>query len=722
MSQHRDGASEHDPLDFLAGGGEMGERIRASDWANNPLGPVAGWPQSLRTAVSICLSSRFPTALWIGAELRLLYNDAWRPILGRSRHPHALSSPGRDAWPEAWPILGPVLGGVLANGQVALSDDQLLMLERSGHLEEAYFTSSFSPIRAETGEVAGVFAAAHETTPRVIGERRLRTLRELAAAAPVATTASEACRRAVAALAADPADVPFALLYLVDEDGRRAHLCESTPLPSGQPLTPPQVDLTAQSGDAVWPLATVTRSGHPLVLPLDASFGPPPSGPWPLPPRQAVALPLKSSGRDRVAGVLVLGVNPCRALDDEHRGFHDLVAAHVAAALANAVASEEERRRAAALAALAEADRRKDEFLATLAHELRNPLAPLRNGLEVMRLARADAGARDEALAMMERQLGQMVRIIDDLLDVSRISRGKLALRRERVDLAKVLRQAVETSRPLIEAGRHELTVRLPADPVFVDADATRLAQVFANLLNNAAKYTEPGGRILLSLEHQGAEAMVAVRDTGVGIPAAMLPRVFEMFVQVEHSLERAQGGLGIGLALVRGLVGMHGGAVEANSEGHGQGSEFVVRLPVAPPPVGRGAAPAGDGAARAAHRVLVVDDNDDSAASLAMLLEAMGNEARTARDGLEALEVGAAFRPDVVLLDIGLPRLNGYEAARRIRLEPWGKGILLVAQTGWSQEEDRRQSREAGFDFHLVKPIDPAVLESVLAAGRSGV
>jgi PAS domain S-box-containing protein len=371
--------------------------------------------------------------------------------------------------------------------------------------------------------------------------------------------------------------------------------------------------------------------------------------------------------------------------------------------------------------ALKEADRRKDEFLATLAHELRNPLAPIRTALEILRLRQGDAAAFEHVRGMMERQVGHMVRLVDDLLDLSRISRGKIALRRERLDLAEVVRVAVETSRPLLEAARHELAVALPPEPVGVEGDLTRLAQVLANLLNNAAKYTPEAGRIDLRVAREGGQAVVRVRDSGVGIPADMLPRVFEMFTQVEHGGGRAQGGLGIGLTLVRGLVEMHGGAVEAHSDGPGKGSEFVVRLPLAPKaPRGAGAAERpGNGppaAAAPSRRILVVDDNVDSAESLGMLLKLMGNEVALAYDGPSALQTAAALVPDLVLLDLGMPGMDGFEVARRLRALPQLRAAVLVAQTGWAQEEDRRQSREAGFHFHLVKPVDPQELARLVA------
>jgi PAS domain S-box-containing protein len=368
-------------------------------------------------------------------------------------------------------------------------------------------------------------------------------------------------------------------------------------------------------------------------------------------------------------------------------------------------------------AALSAADRRKDEFLATLAHELRNPLAPIRTGLQVMRLAGADAGAIERARSMMGRQLEHLVRLIDDLMDVSRISRGKIELRRALVPLAEAVGTAVEASRPLIDDMGHELTVTVPGHPVVIDADPTRLAQVFANLLNNAAKYSERGGHIWLTAERQGSDVVVSVRDTGIGIAADKLAGIFDLFSQVDRSLERARGGLGIGLHLVKRLVELHGGGIEARSGGPGRGSEFVVRLPVV---VEASVPPPADGGARAAPksslRVLVVDDNQDGADSLAMMLKLMGHDTRTAYDGKRGVELAGEYRPDVALFDIGLPKLNGYEACRLIRQQPWGRNSVLIAVKGWGADGDRQLSRDAGFDHHLVKPVDPNTLMQLMA------
>ncbi len=367
--------------------------------------------------------------------------------------------------------------------------------------------------------------------------------------------------------------------------------------------------------------------------------------------------------------------------------------------------------------AMREAGHRKDQFLATLAHELRNPLAPLRNAVEVLRWAQGNAELMEQARCIMERQVRHMVRLIDDLLDISRITKGKLQLRKERVDLATVIHAAQETSLPLVKAGKHHLSVTLPDEPIYLDADPVRLAQVVSNLLNNAAKYTENGGRIQLSVERRDQEAVIVVRDSGIGIAAEHLPRIFEMFSQLVPSLERSQGGLGVGLSLVKGLVELHGGRVEARSEGVGKGSEFLIRLPLAAKAATRGMKPSNgekqpEGTRR---RILVVDDNRDSADSMATMLQLMGHDTQMAHDGLQAVQAAGEFRPDVVLLDIGLPVINGYEAARRIREQQWGKNMFVVALTGWGQEEDKRRALEAGFDLHLTKPIGSGDLEELL-------
>jgi PAS domain S-box-containing protein len=366
--------------------------------------------------------------------------------------------------------------------------------------------------------------------------------------------------------------------------------------------------------------------------------------------------------------------------------------------------------------ALKDADRRKDEFLATLAHELRNPLAPIRNAVEILQMPDQPPEVLDAARDVIGRQVTQMVHLVDDLLDVSRISRNQLRIRRQTVDLRSVLQNAMETSRPVLDASHHRLTTRLPAEPVYVNADVTRLSQVVANLLNNAAKYSAAGSEVRLLVEPAPGEVRVAVRDEGIGIERQHLEHIFEMFSQVAPALQRSQGGLGIGLSLVRRLVELHGGRVAAHSDGPGCGSEFVVTLPtVSAPPVAVPPAVRAVDAPAQRTRILVVDDNHDAAESLAQLLRLRGHEVHLAYSGPEAVASCETHRPELVLLDIGLPELNGYDAARRIRELPGGRNVRLIALTGWGQEEDRQRSREAGFDQHLVKPVDLAVLERLL-------
>ncbi len=373
---------------------------------------------------------------------------------------------------------------------------------------------------------------------------------------------------------------------------------------------------------------------------------------------------------------------------------------------------------------LSETDRRKNEFLATLAHELRNPLAPMSNMLEVIKHANNDGEVVKRAHDTIERQLGQMIRLVDDLLDLNRITHDRLELRRNEVELSSVIEQAVEVVRPLLDSADQELIVDLPREPIYLNADRARLAQVFGNLLNNSSKYTKQNGSISLSAQRAGDELAVSVKDNGAGIPPDKLDSIFDMFMQIDGAAERSQGGLGIGLTLVKRLAEMHGGSIEAKSGGEGQGSEFIVRLPVIDR-LSVALQPGSDGRQQSTsqRRIVIVDDNRDSADSLAMLLEMTGNETFMAHDGIEAIDMIEKHRPEVVLLDIGLPGMDGHEVCRRVRRQPWGRDILMIALTGWGQEDDRRKSEEAGFDSHLVKPVDYDKLLKLLStpADRAG-
>lgn len=1118
--------TEADAGAWLESGGEMGRLIAGFDWTPTPLGPIDQWPHSLRTIVQVMLDSRYAMWLGWGPELTFFYNDAYARMTLGPKHPWALGRPAREVWSEIWSDIGPRAESVIRTGQATWDEGLLLFLERRGFPEETYHTFSYSPVREDSGGIGGMLCVVTEDTERTIAERRLRTLRDLAArTSDEVRSADAACQTAARILGENPRDIAFALLYLLDADaGRRLSLSGAVGAPAGSAFSPLEVALDDDA--PVWPFAPVAGSGTGLrVEDLSERFGNLPADAWPKGTDHALVLPLARSGQSALAGFLVAGLVPTRPFDDSYRDFLDLVAAHIATAIGNARAVEDERRKVEALAelnlaktaffsnvshefrtpltlmlgplgdviadaqlpptirdrlevvqrnslrllklvntlldfsrieagrveasyepvdlsaltaeltsvfrsaiehaglklivdcpplrepayvdremwekivfnllsnafkftfdgevavslqcdddharlsvrdtgtgipsdqrrhvferfhrvrdargrsvegsgiglalvrelaklhggdidvesevgrgstfrvsiplgsshlpaervaaarattsvgrrreayveeavrwlpagssvrsrsstarapvaddsprilladdnadmreyvgrllgeryrveavadglsaldaararvpdlvvsdvmmpgldgfgligamradprlqtvpvmllsarageearvegmqagaddylvkpfaatellarvearleiarirrraedALREADRRKDEFLATLAHELRNPLAPLRSGLQVMQLAADRPEVVERARTMMERQLSHTVRLIDDLMDLSRISRGRIELRREHVSLNAIVQQAIETCLPAIREADHQLVVDVPDEAILVDADVTRLTQVFANLLNNAVKFTDRGGRIELTIERRDDRAVVRVKDDGIGIPSELLSSVFEMFTQADPSPQRARGGLGIGLSLVRTLVQLHGGSVEARSDGYGAGSEFIVRLPGAESSaVERPAAVAGTDPVGRRRRVLVVDDNRDVADSLAMMLTVMGNEVQSVYSAREALQVGSVFQPEAIVLDIGMPVVNGYDAARQIREQPWGESTFLIALTGWGQDKDRERSQQAGFDEHLVKPVEPARLKQVL-------
>ncbi len=436
---------------------------------------------------------------------------------------------------------------------------------------------------------------------------------------------------------------------------------------------------------------------------------------------QSLNRALERANADLAEANAALEAEKTRELEELNR---DLKRANTGLEAANSALQAEIAERARIERQLKVADRHKDEFLAMLAHELRNPLAPIRNAVEIMRRKVTADPQLTWAREVIERQTGSLMRLVDDLLDVSRITRGKINLSRESLELGTIVARAVETAQPLFEEKRQQLEVEVPASPVRVQGDLTRLTQVLGNILANAAKYTGAGGRIELSARSAGRSAEIRVRDSGIGIPADQMPKIFDLFTQVQRGNEQAPGGLGIGLALVRRLVELHGGTVAAHSEGPGLGSEFIVRLPcedsarapaerAEPPPSPRKSAA---GHTHPSRRVLVVDDNRDALESLAALMELAGHAVRAASDGEIALALAASFRPQVVLLDLGLPKLDGYEVARRIRAESWGKTMMLVALTGWGQAEDRRRTHDSGFDSHLVKPLDLEALSELLA------
>jgi len=552
---------------------------------------------------------------------------------------------------------------------------------------------TLSPIRNAQGVVVGASKVARDITVRKQGEdilkKQSQRLRLLLEAASILLTSDDLdiMLRALFAQISDHLLIE-GYAHWVIEDGRPPRLESSAGLPAAA-------------------LAAIDPVGPDERMRELKRFGLP----------TAVRMPLVSEGRLR--GVLAFASTRTDRFDPDEEEFLRTICHYVTAA----------GERVRLIHRLRETDRRKDEFLATLAHELRNPLAPVRSSLEVMRLAGDDKVLLERAREMMERQMGQMVRLIDDLLDVSRITRGRLELKQERMSLDSAIRTAIETARPLIDGSKHTLVVEGLDSGIELMADPVRLAQVLSNLLNNAAKYTEPAGRIRLVVQREDSRVAITVEDTGVGIAPEALASVFDLFSQVDRTLERSQGGLGIGLTLVKRLVEMHGGTVEARSEGAGRGAAFTVRLPIFEPATPRSEPQAAQKSARAAtgRRILVADDNMDAAESMALVLRMMGNEVHAVHDGDAAVDEAGKFRPEVVLLDIGMPRLNGYDAARIIRSHAWGRGMLLVALTGWGQDDDRKRASEAGFDLHFTKPLEPADLVQIVAmdprlAGKSAL
>jgi PAS domain S-box-containing protein len=557
---------------------------------------------------------------------------------------------------------------------------------------------SVSPIADANGNIIGASKIARDITARKRSEERLHLLWEVAAIM-LSTDNPGAMVQELFAKVSQHLSVDTCFNYIVNAAGDALQLMAYAGIPDATARSIEWLEFGEDICGSVAlhrrPIVTthIQQSDDPKIQ-LLKSFG-----------IQAYTCnPLLVE--NRLMGTLSFGSRTKNQFDAEEVTFFETLCQYVTTSYERLQLVEQ----------LREADRRKDEFLATLAHELRNPLAPVRNSLQLLRLANGDSKLIDQSCNILDRQVAQLIRLVDDLLDVARITRGRLDLRRETADLAAVIRNAVEISNPFIEQMGHKLTVTLPKKAVHLNVDAVRISQVYSNLLNNAAKYTESGGHIWLTAECQGSDAVVTVRDTGIGIPSHNLPHIFDEFMQLERSQERSQDGLGIGLTLVKRLTEMHGGSVEARSAGPDKGSEFTVRLPIA---AISGAADQVDTEKATTfnrRRILIVDDNRDGADSLARILKLLGNRVQTAYNGIEAIQAAEGFLPDVVLLDIGLPKIDGHKVCRYIREQPWGQNMTLIAVTGWGQDEDKRRSLEVGFNFHLVKPIDPSELDKLLA------
>jgi signal transduction histidine kinase len=711
----------------LAGGGELGRLIAAQDWSATPLGPIEGWKQSLRSAVGICLSSRFPIVMYWGPELTVVYNDAYSEILG-AKHPWALGKPCRVCWAEIWDTIGPMLGEVMRTGVATWSDDLELHLERHGSPEECYFSFSFSPVRVEDGSVGGVFTAVVETTRRVITDRRLRVLTQLGEHAVGAHDPEEAVRRCADAMKGTRA-IPFALIYLCDEQGK-ARLAASSGL---DPASRAHVEaVAAGAGPDPWRFAEVARTGAAATVTLEPDdIKPIDAWAHDIAPTVAIVAPIASSEAGHPRGFLVTAANPMRPMNDDFRTFFDLVAKQVSSAVAHGQAYETERSRAEALAEL---DRTKTEFFSNVSHEFRTPLTLMLGPLEEL-LGQAEPGSEAAAtLEMARRNALRLLKLVNTLLDFARIEMARSDVHLEAVDLAGFTAELASVFRSAIEQAGLRLVVDCPpmVEPVLIDREMWE--KVVLNLLSNALKFTLQG-EIRIELADVDEKVVVKVSDTGTGIAADKLSRIFERFYRTHDSGSRTHEGAGIGLALVKELVEIMDGRIEVASE-VGRGTTFTITLPsrVAgaeqrhahePAATGREAHSAyaaealgwigadldqrpaahhGTNGASREGRVLVVDDNADMRAYLANVLREDW-EIETVPSGVEALEAIARTRPDLVLTDVMMPRMGGFELLSRIRATREWRDLPVVIVSARAGEESI-DGLAQGADDYLVKPF----------------
>ena len=744
------------PDQVFAGDGEMAGRMRAFDWAQTPLGPVDQWPQSLKFAVRNILHSRFPMCVWWGRELIKIYNDAYRGFLGK-RHPEALGRPGSQAWADIWDVFGPL--AVMEHGLATFNRERLLITERYGYAEETYFTFAFSPATNDDGSVGGVFCTCSDDTRRVLGDRRLRTLRDLAAGTAECKTADQACERSALALAGNPHDVPFALIYLLDDGRPTARLQGSAGLLPGLPVSPDTIVLADTIATGGWPLGAVFTRGEPVVVKdLPFLFGALPGGPWPESPTEARVLPIVKAGHRRPAGFLVAGISPRRQFDADYAGFFDLVAVQVANAVAVARAIEDERRRAAALV---EIDRAKTLFLSNVSHEFRTPLTLMIGPIEEA-LADADNAstpARRERLEVLQQNANRLLKLVNTLLDFSRIEVGRSEATYRRVDLAAVTTDLAIAFRSVIERAGLRFVERIDRIDAETWIDQDMWEKIVLNLLSNAFKYTFDG-EIELGLCLKGAEVACTVRDTGAGIAAEHLPSVFERFRRVPATRARTHEGAGIGLALVQELVKLHGGVITVASE-LDVGTTVSVTIPTgsdhlpsdrlatsdaAPTVTGAAAlyaqeasrwlrgttmpAPASPepptpvreietappAPAQQRPKILVADDNAGMRAYVCRLLSARW-DVDAVQNGAEALSRIAVGRPDLVISDIMMPELDGFGLLAALRSDQATFDLPVILLSARGGEESRVEGLSKGASGYLVKPFGAHELLALVEA-----
>lgn len=726
-------------FDCLAGGGAMGEMTRGIDWSSTPVGPVSCWSQSFRSTVGLVLRNRFPLSLWWGPGLVQFYNDPFVPILG-AKHPAALGQSGRECWAEIWNIIGEMIEGPFAGGPATGAEDLSLLIHRSGFFEETHFRVAYSPVPDETVAgtgIGGVLATVSETTAQVQSERQLRTLREMGARATQAKSIHEACENAAAALNSNPADVPFSLFYLFD-DSCHASLTASSGFGNDPAIARPTLIELANGGPApIWPLAqALEKQNIEIIDNLDSRYGPLPTGQWAVPPGSAIVLPLAAPGQARPYGVLIAGLSPHRHLDDGYRTFFELSAAQVVTAIRNALAYEETKMRANALA---EIDRAKTTFFSNVSHEFRTPLA-LMIGPTEDALAAPGCSLQGEALKMVHRNELRLLKLVNSLLDFSRMEAGRVEASYRETDLARLTTDLASQFRAAMEKGglRLIVDVRPLPEPAFVDRDMWE--KIVLNLLSNAFKHTFEGSvRVILGMA--GDLIQLSVQDTGVGIPENELPRVFERFHRVREARARSHEGTGIGLALVRDLVQLHGGRIEAQSQ-PGVGTCMTVSIPkgsahlptdrveadreVESVPTGSTAyvndalswlpadAPAGDalvvpvteGETRATgFRLLLADDNADMREYLKRLLSIHWN-VEVVANGQQALEAVRRHPPALLIADVMMPELDGMALTRQLRATPETRGLPILLLSARAGEEAVAEGLAIGANDYIVKPF----------------
>ncbi len=726
--------NDSNDLSFLSGGSEMGERMRAFDWSSSPVGPAAQWPQSLKTAVSICIGSRYPIVLWWGnPEYTMFYNDGYIPILGVTKHPGWLGRSGREAWKEIWSTVGPMLDSVFQTGEATWSEDLLLVMDRNLPREETYFTFSYSPIRGDKDKIDGIFCACYETTGRVIGERRLQTLRDLGRIA--VKSAEEACNVALNTLAANPFDVPFVLVYLLDEDGKRARLVCASGLEEGDGAAPEKILMSELAGSATWPLRDAFESGTlQVVYDVEDRFGPLPGGPWSEPCQTAVVAPIGASGYTKPSAFLVAGLSPRRTVDSEYLSFFELTVGHIGTAISNARAYQEERKRAEALA---EIDRAKTTFFSNVSHEFRTPLTLMLGPLEDALADSSLPSSMHERLDMAHRNSVRLLKLVNTLLDFSRIEAGRIEAVYEAVDLQALTAELASVFRSAVEKAGMKLIVEASSLDADVYVDREMWEKIVFNLLSNAFKFTFEG-QITITLRQSGKNVALDVTDTGTGIPEDELPHLFERFHRVKGARGRSYEGSGIGLALVQELVKLHGGTVRVKSE-VGQGSTFTVSIPTGSGhlPADRlgvqrtlastnmrsdayvgellkwlpeendhiGTFPIASTADQSRARILLADDNTDMREYLLRLLGTK-YDVEAAADGESALEATRREKFDLILSDVMMPKLDGFGLLKALRADENTRTTPVILLSARAGEESHVEGMGAGADDYLTKPF----------------